>query len=285
MATSVGGANASSYGLTNSFANLYNQYAKSLEDQRAKYVNAQNAQRAADEKQVNSSYDNNARQYYIQNMQAQKNLPQELNAQGINGGASESALLRLNTAYGNNLAQNETARASGLSSLAQNYANNMDVYDREQQSDLAAKRLTLMENQRQWEEDQREKDLKYFANSITGRFNSVQQYRNLINQLSASDDPNKEYKIALAQQAMTALLQQQAAASSGGGSGYRRSYGGGGYSSGSGSSSSADIDPSVAAAYNQVANAVLNSAAQVASSPSINVRTRRRTPNVVTNWR
>lgn len=233
VTTNVGGYNYTSTNSSTPFVDIYNQYKKSLEDQRASYVNSQNTQQAADEQKVNSSYDNNARQYYINNMQARRNLPNELNAQGINGGASESALIRLNTAYGNNLAQNESGRASGLSTLRQNYTNNLDEYDRTMQNDLSEKYLTLMENQRQYEQDQREKDLQYFANSITGRFNSVSAYKNLINQLQASNDPMKEYKIALAQQAMVALQNSQ---SSGGGGGGGRSYGRSYGSSGSGSS-------------------------------------------------
>lgn len=52
---------------------------------------------------INQNAEDNARQAYIQYMQSKKALPQQLAAQGITGGATETANLGLATTYQNNL--------------------------------------------------------------------------------------------------------------------------------------------------------------------------------------
>ena len=52
---------------------------------------------------INQAADENARQAYVQYMQSQKALPQQLASQGVSGGATETANLGLQTAYQNNV--------------------------------------------------------------------------------------------------------------------------------------------------------------------------------------
>ena len=64
----------------------------------------QGTQRLENQKaSINQSYDDSARQAYIANMQSKKNLPQQLAANGLTGGATETANLGLQTSYENNL--------------------------------------------------------------------------------------------------------------------------------------------------------------------------------------
>lgn len=243
----TGGVNTHSFMSGGSpYAEIYNQYAKQQTNLRDAFIKQLESNKATDTSKTNANYDNTAKQNYIKYMQQSRQLPESLNALGVNGGAAESSLIRLKTNYGNNIATNEANRNSAVNDINNNYANKLATYDEEFQNKLNSAYLTQMENQRKWEQEQREKDLQYFANSISGRFKTAAEYQNLINQLSASSDPNKEYKIALAQQAMNAL----AAAGGGGSGGYSRGrsysrgrYGGSGYggnsSSGSGNSSAA----------------------------------------------
>lgn len=243
----VGGANTVSFMNTGSpYAEIYNQYAKQQSDLRNQFVKQLETNKANDTNKSNANYDNTAKQNYIKYMQQSRQLPESLNALGVNGGAAESSLIRLKTNYGNNVATNEANRNTAINDINNNYANKLTSYDEEFQNKLNTAYLTQMENQRKWEQEQREKDLQYFANSITGRFKTVGEYQTLINQLSSSSDPNKDYKIALAQQAMNALA-GTGGSGGGGRGGYSRSrYGGrGGYGS---SSSSASADTTASAA-------------------------------------
>lgn len=83
--------------------------------------------------QLQQNYENSAKQAYIQNMLSKRDLPQQLAAQGLNGGMSESSQLALEADYGNQLAdarkqydqnlydldtQISKVRASGADALA-----------------------------------------------------------------------------------------------------------------------------------------------------------------------
>lgn len=196
------------------------------------------ANRDTDLNKSSAGYDNTARQNYINYMQAQKRLPSELNALGIRGGASESSLVRLGTNYGTNVANNESARQTAADSIRQAYATQIADYNKDLNERLAAAQATAEQNQINWENEQREKDLQYFSGAIEGLYNTRGEYLNLIARLQASNDPNKDYKIMLATRAMNQL----AASGSGGGGGSRRGYGYGG-----GGSSSSGIDWNAAA--------------------------------------
>lgn len=63
---------------------------------------------------INQGFDENARQAYITSMQAKNALPQQLASQGINGGATESAMLGLHSNYENNLNGINTNRQNSL---------------------------------------------------------------------------------------------------------------------------------------------------------------------------
>lgn len=64
------------------------------------------------------------RQAYINNMTAQRNLKNQLNQQGINGGASESAVASLLNSYGNSRNNIDTTAQQNLASLRSNYDTN-----------------------------------------------------------------------------------------------------------------------------------------------------------------
>ena len=77
------------------------------------------AARAAGEQRdnLNAGYRDANRQLYRDYMQARRALPQQMAAQGYSGGLTESGRIRLNNAYGENLAVNERDRLSKLSGV------------------------------------------------------------------------------------------------------------------------------------------------------------------------
>lgn len=211
------------------YMGIYDQLRKSLQLQRDADIKTMASTRDEDITKTNAGYDNTARQNYINYMQAQKRLPNELNALGIRGGASESSLIRLGTNYGSNVAANESARLGALNDIRSAYAKQVADYNKGLNERLAEAEATARENQINYEREQQQKDLEYFSGAIEGLYNDPKRYWDLIAQLQASNDPNKEYKVMLAMRAKNQLdaeLQKkaeeaakQAAASSGGGGG------------------------------------------------------------------
>ena len=89
---------------------LYQELAGAIESQRSAQLARLQAQydaAAAElERQrptLQQNYEDTAQQAYIQNMLSKRDLPQQLAAQGLNGGMSESSQLALETEYGNQL--------------------------------------------------------------------------------------------------------------------------------------------------------------------------------------
>jgi hypothetical protein len=110
----------------------YNDIADQLAAQRKNYLDLTLAQNQAAQNDANTNYDNIARQAYILKRQQEQALPQQLSALGVSGGGSETANLRLQTNYQNNLNSNEQARQQAmkeyaLEALAAQTAANSDI--------------------------------------------------------------------------------------------------------------------------------------------------------------
>lgn len=223
----LGGVNWKSSTTKTPYTKLYNDVAKYEKASRDAYVSGLGNQLKADQGTTNAQYNNNARQYYIQNMQAQKSLPAQLANNGLTGGASESAVIRMNNAYGQNLANNESGRATALNNLQTTYNNNVSEYDRNYKANLSKAYQTSMENQLKYEQEQNKLDLQYFANSVANRYNSSKAWKKAIARMKKSKEPNKKYKVALLEQGFTNWkISKKKSSGGGGGGGYRRSYGG-----------------------------------------------------------
>lgn len=78
------------------------------------------------------------KQAYINKMQTLRNLPQQMSAQGLNGGASETTLASMNNNYGNARNQLETERLKQLASLQNTYQNNLAQLEAQRASGDAA---------------------------------------------------------------------------------------------------------------------------------------------------
>ena len=78
---------------------------------------------------INSDYDRTANQAYVQYRQNQKALPSQLSRMGMTGGATENANIKLQTAYGANLANNEFNRNKALSDASISYNDRVNAVD------------------------------------------------------------------------------------------------------------------------------------------------------------
>lgn len=219
--------------------------------------------RDTDLEKSNAGYDNTARQNWVNYMQAQKRLPSQLNSLGIRGGASESSLLRLGTNYGTNVANNEAARQTAANDIRNAYAKQISDVRSNLATRLAQAQAEAEQNQLKWESEQKEKDLQYFSGAIEGLYKNKDDYKKLIAQLKASNDPNRDVKIMLATRAMN-MLAGSGSSGGGGGGGYSRSRSYGGYG-GSGGDNTTNNSSGSTAYYNAAKAAVDNAAAQARS--------------------
>ena len=83
------------------------------------------------------------KQAYINKMQTLRNLPQQMRAQGLNGGASETTLASMNNNYGNARNQLETERLKQLANLQNTYQNNLAQLEAQRASGDAAQLSNL----------------------------------------------------------------------------------------------------------------------------------------------
>lgn len=222
------------------YLNAYQTYAntmKSLADQQqAKY----NKDLALNNQTTNANFDNSARQAYVDYMRKQKALPSQLQALGVNGGATESGLLNLYNNYGNEHAANEQQRAAELAANQRARDEAWYEYSTQYQKDLADKEQTAINNQ-----------INEYNNEVTRFSSSVaqypttekgyKQYQKWLKQMESSNDPLKDIKAALIRQQMATQfpngldgIKKSGGGSGGGGGGSKRSSRS--YSGGSGGS-------------------------------------------------
>ena len=132
----------------NPYEEYYNEAQKRIEEMEAQ-IREQNRlaveqgtnRLEAQKSNINQAADENARQAYVQYMQSQKALPQQLASQGVSGGATETANLGLQTAYQNN-----------VNTINQNKANRIQeidnaIVDLKNTGDLAMVEQVLANNQ------------------------------------------------------------------------------------------------------------------------------------------
>lgn len=74
---------------------------------------------------INADAENSLKQAYINKMMSQRNLGQQMSAQGLNGGATETTLANMSNNYGNARNNINTTANTNLSNLEGNYSNNV----------------------------------------------------------------------------------------------------------------------------------------------------------------
>ena len=128
-------------------------------------TNRLNAQKA----NINQAADENARQAYVQYMQSQKALPQQLASQGVSGGATETANLGIQTAYQNN-----------VNTINQNKANRLQeidnaIVDLQNTGDLSLVEQVLANNQAALDAYTSNLDKSVSYNQWANQFNANRQ--------------------------------------------------------------------------------------------------------------
>lgn len=244
------------------YMNAYAQY----ETDRTNQLNATRNQLdntlAQNNATTNANYDNSARQAYVQYMQRQRALPSQLQALGVNGGATESGLLNLYNNYGSAHASNEQQRNADLTT---NQQNRDDAYNTAYQaylSDLNEQKQQAIANQI----NEYNNEITRFSSSVAqypATKDGYKQYEAWIANLEASDDPLKDIKVALVRQQMATQFPDGdpngSGSGGGGGGGYRRRSGG------YGNSNKKTVNEATTDAVKNATGAVSNAMRYVAS--------------------
>ena len=132
----------------------YNEGTAGLNEIKQMYANMQSQQNAAlqnanklNQEQINSNYDNSAREYYRLYKTQQKQLPETLSRLGVTGGASESSQLKLLNSYSDNLYKNESARNNQLAGVNADYNNQIAENSINVANQMANARLQMAQQQ------------------------------------------------------------------------------------------------------------------------------------------
>ena len=154
------------------------------------YANMQAQQNAAlqnanklNQEQINSNYDNSAREYYRLYKTQQKQLPETLSRLGVTGGASESSQLKLLNSYSDNLYKNESARNNQLAGVNADYNNQIAENSINAANTMANSYLQLAQQQLSYkrQNEQAEEEAKAEAqaaaekSSLVSRNNKVRE--------------------------------------------------------------------------------------------------------------
>lgn len=193
--SSGGGYSASGSYVVGSQPTAYDSYEQALQRMKAeqeeaqrKAEEAQRAQIQANKDLIDQNYNSSARQAYIQNMMEKRAIPEYLAAQGQNGGATETALLGLDSNYQNNLKDLMVARNAALAN--ENLADvQLSAQMAQKMADINADYRSQMLAYQKEKEDQARAD---YLNTMDRFYDNYQQE---INNLLASGVPENDYRI------------------------------------------------------------------------------------------
>lgn len=138
---------------------------------RANFAQQQEAmarQLDASKQSTSSNYDSAAAGNYVNYMKQQNALGEQLAAQGIRGGASESALARIGNNYAQNQGNTTAQRYGALSQLQNSYDTNIANMRSAMEDNILANRLAMEQAQLQYEDTlaQREYEKQVRAEDI-----------------------------------------------------------------------------------------------------------------------
>ncbi len=156
---------------------------------------------------VNQNYEDAARQYYINQMQQKKKLPEQLAAAGIsNQGAAESTLSKINSDYTGALNSADVARQNALSDINNSIANAQlqgTAQAAESAAQLASQKASAYQNwlaqQQSAQQAQKQLAMQYYQNQIANQqwqqqFDYQKQQDDIANQLAQKQYQNSQYR-------------------------------------------------------------------------------------------
>lgn len=193
----------------NNALSAYQAQQKANEDKLRAQINQSVTEREAGKGVAKQRFTDSGRSAYIQNQMAQKNLGQQLSAQGLNGGMSESSRVALDAQYGNayngyqrdynnsidqidkDIAGIRSKGDLAIADNANNYANliaqaknqyNSQLAENEGNYNAKLAELALQEQQyqRQLEEARRQQQVARLQEQQNAYSNSQQEYEKML---------------------------------------------------------------------------------------------------------
>lgn len=233
---------AAPYVTDNRYIAAANAYAQQLRAQQAQQEKAMTDQLATSKAGVAANYDSNAAQAYLNYIRQQNALPEQLRSQGINGGASESAMVRLGNNYALNQSNNNASRSAAMGQLQNTYDTNLATSRQQLEQNIADNAYQAQQQQMEFNYNMQQKALEQFQATIE-RFTSEKSVDKAIKNLD-KNDPNYTAMKQLLQLRKAQIKEAKKNGSGGGGGGgSRRSYGSGGGSTSTTTSSGSKYTP------------------------------------------
>lgn len=226
--------------VSNNSNNPYGEIASAYAQQAQQNLSTQEQQMlqqlATSKQGAAANFDSNAAQAYVNYAKQRNALPEQLAQQGVNGGASESAMVRMQNQFAQNQSANNAARGAAMAQLQNTYDTNLANLRNETNADILSNSMALAQQQAEYNDTQNQRALEQYSATIE-RFTSVKSVEKAISNLDPND-PNYTAKKQLLQLRKAQIKEAKGGGSSGGSSGGRKSSGGSKKSSGGGSSKS-----------------------------------------------
>jgi len=192
------------------YVDLYNAYEQQAKAKGDTYkANVQN-QFDTSKKAVEQDFDRGSQEQYINYKQGEKALPEQLNKAGIGGGAAESSLIRLKSAYGGTLGDLAATKNTNIGNLESTRLQNVTDYEANAKQDLQDAYSSYMAKQVAYDQELKAADLKTFLNTYQDQYQSSAAASQAINSIPA-DDINRAEKIQYLQGLKSALSAQEVA--------------------------------------------------------------------------
>lgn len=153
--------NANTPTKSNSYLDLYAEYERRIRGSLAAQQEAMRNQLATSKQGVSQNYDSAAAANYLNYMKQRNNLPEQLQRLGINGGASETAAMRMANNYALNQGNNEASRNAALAQLQSAYDTNSASLEQSANDKLASAYMNLAQAQIQYDDTLSEREYQH----------------------------------------------------------------------------------------------------------------------------
>lgn len=219
-----------------------NQYRQRVANQQAQMLNQLNQSKNS----TNKSYESNAAQAYINYAKQKNSMNEQLAQRGINGGASESTLARVQNNYAQDVSNNNSSRSAALSELQKAYDTNVANMNSEMEAAIAANNAQMAQMQAQYQDTLNQRALEQYQATM-GRYTSVKSIDKAIKKLNKNDPNYTAMKQLLQLRKAELKAASKGSGGGGGGGGSSRSYSssrssGGGNSGGGGNNAYSAMD-------------------------------------------
>ena len=192
------------------YMDLYNAFKEQTETKGGEYKENLRKQADITKGQVEQEYGKGAEEQYVSLKQQQKQLPAQLRTMGLGGGAAESSLIKLKSAYGQGLGALQEAKGQELSDIERSYLSSVSDYNLAQKQSLEDAYADYMAKQVAYDQQIKEQELSDFLNTYQSTYTTPSSIDSAIANLQSSTDVNKDSKISYLQ-AHRNVLQQQIA--------------------------------------------------------------------------